>query len=940
MVLDLEGMDGLTDPLISIYRKVEHDMLVNMASLLKDKKGLLETDPESWRLQQLQTLGLLNKTNLNFIKKNAGLTSELLNQFLYDAGLDGLDDTDKGMKAAVKDGAKLIVPPPVSASPALFGIMNAYQKQATNVLNLTNQTLIAQAKKAYIDIINKATMDVMSGFKTSDQALRSTIRQWAEHGIPALIDKGNKKWGPEGYVRMVLTTTANNTVHALQDERFHQWDIDIVEVSSHSGARKLCAPYQGKLFAIGEHPKYPSLYEDTSYGSPAGLFGINCGHKKYPFIPGISTQRYFPYAEKENEKVYKESQMQRAHERGIRKAKTRFEMHKAMGDEKGMEEATELIKNRQGNLRKFITKTGRTRRRDREQVILGTEKTPIYKLHKKQKKEIEKAVPEVKTIPVVKDTPIVKPVVPTPAPKPVVPVKAPEVKQVEKPEDYTVKHKTTKWQDKNGIIQSKSTVYAAKDKVETEIGAVSQTEFDIYKYYAIDPKGIKTVFNKQKDAKQFLLDQHLAEKGIIKKAPVKPAQPVIPTKTPDPEPVKKDLSKIKLMDEVKFTLNGKEMEGEMIGESGDTYDILVGKQVYYVKKVNVVKKGFEPKEDPKEIKLNDPVKVKLKGGKKIVDGKVVGINDETYDVLVDDEVSEYYKNIVEKDLNASKEVNKPSPIKKVDKKITAPKKAIKDLAKGDKLQFTDKDGNELKGTIHSKYASGKINIIDDNGNKHQIMENSVITHIPEVKEMVRLEGYNRIDVNNRQDVDRDSKVLSSMNSRESYYVRKYTSSYYSSMNSYLRFGKYADDDDLRKTVDGLQRVLRENSGPLKQDTLLFRQVNVDSAIKIFGEEVGLLLRKAGNGNRDVIDEIKEKLIGGAMEDKGFVSSTYREGAFGGSDDIKIMIHAPKGYKNGMFVEAVSEFSHEKEYIFNSGMKFDIHDVVIEQGQIILKVIPN
>ena len=70
-----------------------------------------------------------------------------------------------------------------------------------------------------------------------------------------------------------------------------------------------------------------------------GILGINCHHKKYPFVDGVNFQRYFPYDQEENEERYKELQKQRAMERRVRETSRQADMLEAAGDTEGAKEA-------------------------------------------------------------------------------------------------------------------------------------------------------------------------------------------------------------------------------------------------------------------------------------------------------------------------------------------------------------------------------------------------------------------------------------------------------------------------------------------------------------------------------------------------------------------------------------------------------------------------
>lgn len=384
--MDPIKLASLSTPVINLYSSIEQDMLASVAEKLSTNKDLLDTDPLKWKLQKLEMVGMLDKENLKTIAKHAKITASELNNVLLNAGLEGLETNEDILNKATKKGAHLKVPVPITQSPQIINIFKAYEQQAKNVLNLTNQSLILQSEKVYVDILNRAAGDVISGNLTGEQSLRKAVRHWAEKGMPVLKDKAGRERGVEGYVRSVLMTTSNNVVNELQDTRLEEWGVKTVEISSHAGNRPGCVPYAGRIFSLkAGHKKYPYLYDKSvgRIGAPDSLFGVNCGHIKYPWVEGVSTQRNFPNDPDENDKVYEESQKQRAIERSIRKAKTQERMFEAMGDEDGVKQAKALVANRQKSMRKFIKETKRTRRSAREQIIVkgpsGIPKVPVPK---------------------------------------------------------------------------------------------------------------------------------------------------------------------------------------------------------------------------------------------------------------------------------------------------------------------------------------------------------------------------------------------------------------------------------------------------------------------------------------------------------------------------------------------------------------------------------
>jgi hypothetical protein len=374
--MDRERLNQYAQPIVDLYNQIEYDLLGNIAKFIGQDRDMLDNDPEKWQMQMMQSLGMLEQENIKMLRSRYGFKSSQINKAIIQAGLEGVETNEAFFKDATKKGAKLLTPDPPDKDPTILTILEAFIAQAKKALNLTNSTLLEHAKEIYTNIVDRSTMEVSMGLKTGQQALRQTIRQWANEGIPALVRSDGAKLGPEGYVRTLMVTTTNNAVNAAQDERMKQHGVDLFEVTSHLGARPKCAPYQGTIISLsGNHPDYLSLAQ-TSFGQPDGLFGINCGHSKYPFIEGISEQRYFPYDTSKNEKAYKESQQQRYLERSIRKAKTQERMFRESGDEEAASKAKELVKARQKRIREFIKATDRRRRPDREQIVSGKEAPP------------------------------------------------------------------------------------------------------------------------------------------------------------------------------------------------------------------------------------------------------------------------------------------------------------------------------------------------------------------------------------------------------------------------------------------------------------------------------------------------------------------------------------------------------------------------------------
>ncbi|SEP57036.1 Phage minor capsid protein 2 [Virgibacillus subterraneus] len=366
--MDKRELQKLSQPTVDVYLGIEEQMLLNIAKRLSKYDSLLiDDDIEAWQTKALNELGALSDENIRFLSSQSGKTSEEIKKALNKAGYGSLIDNEDVLQEGVEAG-KLNEAPPINESTALAGILGAYEAQALNKFNMINTTMLDQSQQAYLNIVNRTTGQVLSGASTAREALRQTTGEWAEIGVPALVDKAGKRWSAEGYVSMVTRTISNDVANSMQDTRMDEFGADLVEISSHAGARPLCAPFQGRIYSrSGNSENYPPLSE-TSYGQLAGIRGVNCGHIFYPFIEGISKQRYKPRDPEVNDRQYENSQKQRYLERRIRYAKREESMLKEMGDTEGAEIAHRKMLDRQANQRQFIKSTGRTRRYSREKV--------------------------------------------------------------------------------------------------------------------------------------------------------------------------------------------------------------------------------------------------------------------------------------------------------------------------------------------------------------------------------------------------------------------------------------------------------------------------------------------------------------------------------------------------------------------------------------------
>ena len=386
-MLTPQRIQDLSDPIESIYIAMTNELMVNIGKHITKPTW---THTAKWEIQKLSELGQLTQENAAIINKWIKALPQEIRDTMEETRRIALEDLEKQMERAAKRG--YVTPPERDST---IDVLREYSQQAADQLNLVNTTMLASSVSQYErlvqmteeetrkllakqeatqTILNEAAGNVAVGTETRTQALQRAIRRISEDGLTGFYDRAGRSWSPEAYVNMDIRTTVHNVAIQSVKNRMEDYNTEVFQVSAHAGARPLCYPYQGKLYSWnntageielgdGKRMQYAPL-NSTSYGEPAGLFGINCGHYPIPMIPGVSIPHAQDFVQPKelNDKVYAESQEQRALERQIREAKRAIEM----GDDS--KEAKDRVKAAQAQMREFIDRTGRTRRYDRESL--------------------------------------------------------------------------------------------------------------------------------------------------------------------------------------------------------------------------------------------------------------------------------------------------------------------------------------------------------------------------------------------------------------------------------------------------------------------------------------------------------------------------------------------------------------------------------------------
>ena len=387
----LEALN-LAAPIADAYMSVEERLLVRIARQLSLNDDHQLNEVSKWQLKQLAKHGLLRQDAHKIIaagtKGIPGDVADTVRQAIDNTlAEDGIADMWHNQRLAE------------SAANAV----KHYRNQAKDVYNQVNTVMKYKAESTFVravnsvadkwtaeqrreqseiankqdvlNILNSNTAAVVSGAESRTKAVRTTIHEMAQKGIPAFVDKSGREWSPEAYVNMDIRATVKNTALEAQFSTMDSLGQDVFEVSSHPGSRPKCRPWQGKLISRSgktteitdingrKHKVIP--LSQTSFGEPDGLFGINCGHRPRGVSDGLFRKSSVEYDDTEDKELYNKVCKQRELERKVRKSKTEADMLEAAGDTEGAKEVRRKMAEQNKALKSYCDGNGLKYRSDR-----------------------------------------------------------------------------------------------------------------------------------------------------------------------------------------------------------------------------------------------------------------------------------------------------------------------------------------------------------------------------------------------------------------------------------------------------------------------------------------------------------------------------------------------------------------------------------------------
>lgn len=356
--------DKYADNIIDMYAKMQQNIFDLLIDAVKGQGDIEinENNVMQWQLEQLSKAGMLTDQVIKTVAKVNKYTPAAVKQMCEQLGLEAVKSTQDDIKNNTTKSGNI--------SPDSSQVIDSFINQTTNNLfNNVNETLLTRntmtnsATRVYRDIVNKSTLEVASGFKTHEQAIRDNVYQWVDKGIPTkLSDSAGRGWSLEAYSRLVVNNSSKRVFNDLRNKTMNVNGVTLAKMSWHPCAREACAPIQGKVVNMvsPESPDYDSKYDSIynhRYGEPSGVQGINCGHIFTPFDPEINIDHKDSDVPTPEEAIKQSGiqQKQRSMERAIRQTKKKMAAAERLGDTDGLNHFKSTLSNQQARLRGLIS---------------------------------------------------------------------------------------------------------------------------------------------------------------------------------------------------------------------------------------------------------------------------------------------------------------------------------------------------------------------------------------------------------------------------------------------------------------------------------------------------------------------------------------------------------------------------------------------------------
>ncbi|WP_279160540.1 phage minor capsid protein [Thomasclavelia cocleata] len=335
-MLEPDYLSNITLELEGMYYNLETEIIKDIAERIKLNNYNMTSTAE-YQKAVLQSLGKSQSQIIDEISKTLNISKRKVKDIIASSSYRSVEADNEIFELAFKEGK---IPSFNYNKESLKAIINSGIKALNTELSNICKTTAKSCQNAFIQASNEAYLAIQSGAFSYDQAITNVVKKLSRQGLGVIEYRSGARRRLDGAIRNAVRTAINQTACKCQDKNFFDMGGNLVEVTSHAGARPAHAEWQGQIYWRKEKYKnYRNFEQTTGYGTGEGLGGWNCRHSFYPYFEGLSTPSFEKYNLKENEEYYNLNQKQRYNERMIREWDRRNQICKSAGVDNSKESA-------------------------------------------------------------------------------------------------------------------------------------------------------------------------------------------------------------------------------------------------------------------------------------------------------------------------------------------------------------------------------------------------------------------------------------------------------------------------------------------------------------------------------------------------------------------------------------------------------------------------
>lgn len=327
-MLDPEYLKHCGDELEDLFAELETSILEDVARRIAENK-YTSTSTAEHQLNRAKALGLQYKEVKKRIADILEISESRVSDIITEASYGSLDQDNVIFEEAYEKG--IIHKFSYDAAGMKNIILSGIKSTNGEIRNICKSTA-KTAKKLLGNAMDVTYLSIQSGAFSQQEAIKMAVNDVAKKGISWIEFESGAHRRLDSTVRAAIRSGVNQTACRCQDKNFEDMGGNLVEVSSHMGARPTHAEWQGKIYWRKKKYKNYSNFEiATQYGTGNGLGGWNCRHSYFPYFEGLSSKSFDRYRKGENQDRYELDQEQRYNERKIREWQRRQSVNKAGG---------------------------------------------------------------------------------------------------------------------------------------------------------------------------------------------------------------------------------------------------------------------------------------------------------------------------------------------------------------------------------------------------------------------------------------------------------------------------------------------------------------------------------------------------------------------------------------------------------------------------------